>query len=289
MTTILKQILTAGTILASSGGALLASNDGSNYIRTTTFLTGSVTPTPGRVNNVYYDGMGREVLTVSGVSNEPQDMIAVRSDYDDRGNLWRKWLPVPGNESLLNKRSYESAAKGLYGSGEMPYTTYGYEETGRNRLVSEAGPGKHWHLKDVTKKFFRNADTLTHEKRNLICTMLRVDDADGRVMVGPFYKTGTLRITDTTDEDGISTLVFENRSGNVVLKRTISADGKMTADTRFVYDIRGDLRYVISPEGSKRMKPPLPPPVHTPSTASAHRPPPNTRPSEVRGSSHKPS
>lgn len=239
--------------MALSGiGVAYGENDGSNFIRTTTFLSGSTTPAGGRVATVYYDGMGREALSVTGVSDDPENMIAVRSDYDERGNLSKKWLPVPGNETCLNRRVYESRAKTLYGTDEIPYTTYGYEETGRNRLVSEAGPGLLWKIRAVRTYFHRNEDPNNGSIALHRCKLLLVNKTDGRISVSGYYKPGTLRITETIDEDSIRTLVFENRSGNVVMRRIIGRDGQF-ADTRFVYDIYGDLRYVISPEGTRQL------------------------------------
>lgn len=217
-------------------GLIKATNDGSNFVRTTVFLSPSGTVGPSRVSTVYYDGMGREVLTVSGVTGDPSTMTAVRSDYDLRGNLWNKWLPVPGDETCLKRRTYETRAKGLYGDAEIPYTTYEYEETARNRLVAEKGPGLYWQGKETRKIFYRNTEATTGSPGELSCQILTVG-SDGSITVGNSYKPATLRITETTDEDGIRTLVFENRAGNVVMKRTVGIDG-LTADTRFVYDIQ---------------------------------------------------
>ena len=225
---------------------MASANGGGNYVRSLTFLENSADASRARVSTVYYDGMGRERLTVSGVASEPNGFVCLRKDYDLRGNLGREWLPVPGNASCLDNSTHLAAARAFYGYDETAYTSYGYEMSGRNRLSDVVGPGKYWQKHGDNTSWHRNDTSGVYA-----CRKLTVDSSTGRLICSGVYQPGTLRVIETTDADGMRTISFENRAGKKILERRIGVtDGyTVTADTRFVYDRRGDLRYVISPEG----------------------------------------
>ena len=210
-----------------------------NYIETLTYLDSTAQDGRARRSITWFDGLGRERLTAVSAG----DMgFASRKDYDARGNLSHTWLPVPSGGDYMSSSQFAAAANAFYGSDETPYSRVVYEEMGLNRPSAEYGPGKFWSKTPVKKNYYRNETT-----GNLSCSLLTVNDK-GEVQVKGVYAPGTLRVTETVSEDGMRTLIFENRSGKTVMERRIG--GSLTADTRFVYDIRGDLRYAISPEGS---------------------------------------
>ncbi len=71
------------------------------------------------------------------------------------------------------------------------------------------------------------------------------------VAVG-FYANNQLYVTKTTDENGAITYEFKDKQGQVVLKRA-ELSTSINADTYYVYDDFGLLRFVISPEGSAQL------------------------------------
>ena len=240
-----KHILAAVAIAVS---ATAAANNGDNYIRSLTFLDSCGSSLRARVSTVYYDGMGREALTVTGVAADPGGLVCLRKDYDLRGNVEKEWLPVPGDAACLSGSAHLAKARAFYGYDEVAYTSYRYELSGRNRVTDSYGPGKYWKNHGVRTSWHKNTDSGDYS-----CSKLTVGTSTGKVKCSDVYPAGALRITETEDPDGMRTLVFEDRLGRKILERRIGVTNgyAVTADTRFVYDRRGDLRYVISPEGCR--------------------------------------
>lgn len=218
--------------------------DPGNRIRTHIYLDATGNNAKARVSTSYFDGLGRERLSVENQAGGDGEDIALRTDYDARGNIGRKWLPVIGGENLLNASAFNTAIIQLYGDSEIPYTQYHYEEFGLNRQSGMDGPGELWINHGLRTDWSTNTET-----GDGACTILTAAP-DGTITVSGVYKPHTLQVIETTDADGMKTLVFQNRSGRTVLERRIGTDG-LRADTRYIYDIRGDLRCVLSPEGSQ--------------------------------------
>lgn len=203
------------------------------------------------VTRTYYDGLGRKRQTVAANAGGEVNSIAERTDYDRRGNVFREWLPVPtatGGCTAIVGSAYESASATFYGEGEFPYTKKEYEETGQNRISYVQGAGKLWQRHGTRYEYTANDST----GGSLSCRLLTVT-ADGGLTATGYYRPGTLKVKKEIGPDGTATLCFTDRNGRAVLSRTVSADGTVTADTRHVYDSRGDLRHIISPEGMSRI------------------------------------
>ncbi|MGM9852591.1 MAG: hypothetical protein ACI30N_01300, partial [Muribaculaceae bacterium] len=197
-----------------------------------------------RENTLYFDGLGRRVLDVSGATSLPGSYTATLTQYNPSGTVSRKWLPVPGGAECIDAAVVERLADSFYGSGQYPYTSFGYDFYPL-RLLTEKGPGAFWQKTKVSHP--QHACAVTGD---YLCRKILVDVADGALSVGAPYGAGEIRIDETVDEDGMRTLKFTNSSGKTVLERRIGTDG-LVADTRYVYDIRGDLRYTVSPEGCR--------------------------------------
>lgn len=219
-----------------------------NYIRTTRYNDSTGNAANARVATAYYDGLGRERTVVTESMGGNGTSVSLRTDYDTRGNVARKWLPVPGEIDMYAPRAYSNAAESLYGSGEIPYTEYKYEENGMNRVTAVKGPGLSWNGHYQGSAWFTNSDSGKQACRQFSLAA----SPDSRPSVKGFYPPKSLRVTSTTDEDGKERLVFQDRLGRTILDRTVATDGNYS-DTYFVYDERGDLRYAITPEGSAQL------------------------------------
>lgn len=236
------------SILTLSGGGPMCHADiglDDNYIREMVYLAAGDTVN-ARVSTAYYDGMGRERLTVRGVSDESVPSIALRQDYDEAGNISRRWLPIGISGKFVSPTQYLNSAKDLY-YDTIPFSYTDYSEAAkgfpvlsyRPGCVFERHPSKQW-------KAVCSVDSSSEYR----CPRLVVG-ADDNVSVSGAYEPGTLAVKASLDEDGDTTLVFENRAGKTVMERRIGH--RITANTHYVYDCAGDLLYVISPEGSIRL------------------------------------
>ena len=72
--------------------------------------------------------------------------------------------------------------------------------------------------------------------------------ADGSLSALGTWPMGSLRVAVETDEDGRTVSTFTDGEGRVVLERR-----DVNADTYYIYDSRGQLRYVLPPEASARL------------------------------------
>ena len=237
-------VVLLSVLFAWSGNAAVSGAAVSNYVRTYVFTDSTGSDSRAREQTQYYDGLGRQVLEVSGATAVPDSYTAQLTHYNASGTVSRKWLPVPGGAENIDISAVVNNAASVYGQGQAPYTSYGYD-TYPLRLLSETGPGAFWQNKRI-----RHPRHSCAASGDYMCRKILVDISDGTVRVVAPYADGEIRIDETVDEDSMRTIVFENSSGKTVLQRRIGTDG-LVADTRYVYDIRGDLRYVISPEGCR--------------------------------------
>ena len=229
-------------LVALSGSASGALGD--NYVRTWVYADSTGADSRSVVSTVYYDGMGRECLRVIGTPQLPDAFTAQRTDYNGRGLRERVWLAVPGAEENIDAATYRAAAKSFYGD-DMPYSRFEYEASSRNRVSAEYGPGKYWERHGTG--YVRHACTASGDYS---CRMVLVDD-EGNVYTDGTYAPGSLRVLETEDADGRRLLQFQNRTGRTVAERRLK-DG-VIAETRYVYDVYGDLRYVLTPAATAQL------------------------------------
>ena len=216
-----------------------------NYIRTVQYNDSSGNETNARISVAYYDGLGRERILVNEALGGDGSPVAVRTDYDTRGNVGVKWLPVPGGDDMCSPQSFKTAVNAFYGADEIPYTKYTYEDNGLNRVTSVEGPGLLWSSHPTGNAWFKNSDS-----GKLACLQFSMSAShDSSPSISGVYPIGSLRVTSTTDEDGKERLVFQDRLKRIILERMVATDGNFS-DTYFVYDARGDMRFAITPEGS---------------------------------------
>ena len=218
-----------------------------NRVTVTTYGDAAGTAARAAVTEMYFDGLGRQTLSVSRGAGGAGEDVWTRTDYDRRGNVWRQWSPTPVAASAPlttppSAQALESAAEAFYGREQFPYTRTEYELWATNRPEYVYGPGATWQSHPSRTEYGTNDSTGVNAVRILLAD-------GGRLKAAGMYRPGTLRRQVDTDADGTSVTVFTDRLGRKICERCKAADGAQMTETRFVYDIRGDLRYVVSPEG----------------------------------------
>lgn len=215
-----------------------------NYVRTWVYLDSTGNDSRARISTVYYDGLGRERLTVSGTPQIEDSYVAVKTDYNTRGLRERTWLPVPGGVECLNTKSHSARIKAFY-ADELPCSRVEYENNARGRVAREYGPGKFWERKGIKNNWHTCSASGEYSCRKVLV------NKDGEIYVDGVYAPGTLRVTDVEDADGRRVLTFENRSGKVVAERRIKEG--VQSETRYVYDVYGDLRFTLPPAATEHL------------------------------------
>lgn len=213
----------------------------------------------------YIDGLGRpkQVINVKASGNGKD--VVTKVEYDDFGREEKNYLPIPS--SSQTNGAYIPTINGTFyqdNYGESVwYSQKTFENSPLNRVMAQVAPGDDWQKgggHEVELQYLTN--TATEVKRfkvalsgNYEPTLVR----DGNHDANQLYKT------IVKNENGISTINYKNKLGQVVLKRTsvttyiaasrdtgpIDINGVVqNADTYYVYDIYGNLTYIIPPLAS---------------------------------------
>ena len=239
-----KTALTIYLSLMSAVCCFPQGTDG-NYV-----ATRIMTDTTGYISHVqYYDGLGRESVSVTGASSGNSGSVATLTEYDFNGRRDKTWNPAPvsGSECYSSPSSVKSSAIGVY-SDSAPFSLTVYDGSPLNRVTEQYGPGQSWH---GAGKSVKTGHTVNGND-GYSCRRYVYDESDGTFWRNADYPAGTLDVEETTDEDGVKTQRYTDFFGHTVLLRKITG-AVQSADTYYVYDGRGRLRYVLPPMLSARL------------------------------------
>lgn len=202
-----------------------------NYVKTETLLDSHGTNMTTSIQ--YYDDWGRPTLSASNGIGGSNKYVYSLQRYDRLDRVAKSWIPVVGTTSLSYKTENEisSSAASTYSDGRA-FVTYSYDEL--DRVLSEGIPGGAWANKANTNYYSTN-----HSQE---VKKYSVNINSGELEESGYYSKSTLKAVTSADADGISMTVYEDLSGRKILERRDSDN-----DTYFVYDYKGQLRYVLSP------------------------------------------
>lgn len=219
-----------------------------NYIKTTMPLyeTKTVNWTAGQelVTVQYFDGLGRiEETLQKGLTPDMKDVVTLQG-YDYYGRESEKWLPspiydqdIPFDNGFIDPNYLQSNVMEVY-EDSVPYTRVSYEPSPLDRQSAMQGTGMKWkqNTKAVNYSYYFNDTTTTCIKWKYI---------GAKFINAGTYKNGEVEIKETIDEDNNKTCEFTDKLGHKILSRKI--DGEVNYDTYYLYDIFGNLRYVLPP------------------------------------------
>ncbi|MCD0465039.1 DUF6443 domain-containing protein [Flavobacterium sp. ENC] len=244
-----------------------------NYIKTVTYKTPSSTtiadPTPAQTsqNTTYFDGLGRPVQQIAVQQSATGKDIVTPIEYDGFGRQVKEYLPFASSQTNSGYVDPATLLPDLkvqyqthYGAvNANPYSEKQVEASPLNRVLKQAAPGDDWSLKSGHAIKIDYQTNVANEVRLFTATAIwkaasglheiSLENA-GTYAAGELYKTITYDENTTANptETSGSTVEFKNKEGQVVLKRTYEAGIKH--DTYYVYDIYGNLTYVIPPKAT---------------------------------------
>lgn len=178
----------------------------------------------------YYDGLGRkeQVVNNGAKPENASKALLARTIYDDKGNEWKKFLPVPviGLEYQTNISYKHNDQKAL--------STITYDAL--NRPISATTPGSDMGGRGKKHEYLANK---AYSVKKYI-----VSD-DGALAQKGYYLEGALAWERITDEDNNVTDTYTDLLGQKVLERHATSKGMV--DTYFVYNDCSKLCYVLQP------------------------------------------
>ncbi|MFQ6601766.1 DUF6443 domain-containing protein [Flavobacterium sp. C3NV] len=253
-----------------------------NYIFTRSFQKEMANPsdiaTNADVNESisYFDGLGRPMQNIAIKASPSKQDIVTHIDYDDFGRQDKDYLPYLAEtgaiasyrtdaETNTNNYYVTHYSNDINSATPNPYSQKKFDDSPLNRIMLQAAPGSAWALNSGHEikmdyqtnvanevKFFTAINTWD-SVRGIF--QIELENATGTT----FYGAGTLYKTVTKDENWISrnentTEEFKNKDGRIILKRTYGTSivnnnaESVVHDTYYVYDIYGNLTYVLPPK-----------------------------------------
>ncbi|GAA4155351.1 hypothetical protein GCM10022217_13440 [Chryseobacterium ginsenosidimutans] len=217
-------------------------NADKNYIYTKSCLDADCVKKAEAVQ--YFDGLGRPVQSIAIKATPLGRDVVTPFEYNSLGKQVKDYLPIPqqstsGGAFYANPNDNISA---VYGS-EKIYSEKIYDNIYTNRVKQVVSVGNAWAQKPVNLGYDTNIDG---EVKKYIITTNWVDGrTDAQISVSTPYAANQLMKTSATDEDGNTTVEFQNGEGQTVLVR--KNDGTQDVDTYYLYNEYAQLAYVIPP------------------------------------------
>jgi RHS repeat-associated protein len=241
---------------SSDCGGLANPAQDKNYIITRAYKVASAnsiaSPTPAQANVgiTYFDGLGRPIQQIANQQSNSGKDIVTPIEYDIFGRQPKEYLPFVGSSRNMG---YDSNAL----EGNLNYYTSTYstsigfsekllEKSPLNRLLEQAAPGDDWRLSNPEKHTIQlDYQTNIADEVKLFDVSLTADYVPSITANGS-YDANVLYKTVTTDENNNPNEEFKDKEGRVVLKRNY--DSSVAHDTYYVYDVYGNLTYVLPPK-----------------------------------------
>ena len=198
----------------------------------------------------FYDGLGYPSQIVNVGASPTGNRNIVTPIVYDRMRRSDSVLFLPYASATVNTIKEESAPlQGqssfygtMFGTGESGHakTRRVYEPSELNRVSREHKPGSAYTNKHVSYSYETNgANEVFNLRVNLATGALHTDGSY------PYYDAGTLFKDVATDEDGKVFTTYKDVAGRLIMEKR-GTNNK----TYYVYDDRGFLSWVITPNGS---------------------------------------
>lgn len=213
-----------------------------NYIRSRKMLNNTGSSYVDGIN--YFDGLGRPSQSVNKAvqNNVTKERLATLQEYDYYDRKTNDWLPTPVTADYVEETTLRSIAIGSGGySDSRPYDQPVYEASPLNRPLQQYGAGALWYSNSRAVKTEYLANTTDGEQACKLYTI------DGNSLSGgaACYAANLLNVVKATDEDNNVGYTFTDNLGRTVLTRQMK--DSEAHDTYYVYDDKGDLRFVLQP------------------------------------------
>ena len=199
----------------------------------------------------YYDGLGypEQVIQIEGSPSKKNIITPVYYDNMRRDNA-KVYLPyVSENSTAAREASPFTAQPAFYedkfnaADAEYAYVENIFEASPLNRILHTVNVGNTYRIND--KKSENNYGTNLGDE----VFLLNVNPTNNSLNVAGYYAANTLYKNSVINEDSAIIITYTDKLGQNILTRTID-DNNQNYDTYYAYDNKGQVSWVISPEGS---------------------------------------
>ncbi|KAA2238879.1 hypothetical protein F0L74_21945 [Chitinophaga agrisoli] len=205
-------------------------------------------------STTYLDGLGRPVQRIQYKANISGKDIAAVGTYDQFGRKTLSYLPyiAPTDANNAGKLRTDAATQQpLFfntltgGQEDYYYAVDELEPSPISRTAKTAIPGRSYAGNGAGQ---RQTIRMNYDYDNVRIWSIGDNVTDMPASSG-VYQTGTLKVNVTSDAQGARIYEFSDKDGRVVMKSAqLNADREGDGlRTYFVYDVIGNLRYVLPP------------------------------------------
>ncbi|MEM7185027.1 MAG: DUF6443 domain-containing protein [Bacteroidota bacterium] len=264
----MKKILYIYLALVLIPAVCLGQSTTENYVKSTQFQVETLDGNVGNDDKIetvsYYDNLGRPIQVITARAGGDKENLVKYTEYDYSSTNSKDYLPwaSPTGSSmnfinpatlLGNIETFYDTSK--YENTQNPYTETILEASPLQRPQEVGGPGNPWAIDSLaddnhTIKYLYQSnvasDQITHFEVVFVAGEPTLEN-HGEYAPGTLYKD-IVKDENWQPGDGNqhTTQEFKTREGQTILKRNFSSDG--THDTYYVYDLYGNLTYVLPPE-----------------------------------------
>lgn len=196
------------------------------------------TPSQATVKRTYYDAMYRPTLTFLLNQAPDQNNLVTLQEYDSYARPTKEWLPIVTEIDHLTKNTFKSNVEQFYNTESRPFVEQSYStETWDNGVIKNKVAGLQKAGADMNSH--KTAFAIRGNNANEV--KLFSVSSDGLLECTVFYQEGMLRVTQTTDEDNKTRVVYTNLHDQVVMEKVDNAP------TYYVYNDLSQLCYILPP------------------------------------------
>lgn len=198
-------------------------------------------PTKALINVQYMDGLGKPLQTI-GYKQSPtqKDIVSNALTYDKYGRVNQAILPAPASTGTgIYQTNPTGLAQSFY-SDTHPYKQATlYDNSPLNRVREQYGEGQAWRAATKNIKTY-------NESAGTDVRYYYLDGSNNIVLNGNFPANSLFK-TRVVDEQGHTTISYNDLQGRLVQKQTQDATGYIT--TYYIYDGSSRVKAIIQPEG----------------------------------------
>lgn len=238
----------------------------------------------------YFDGLGRSTQVVNFQASPGRSDLVQPLQYDSVGRESIKYLPYVSGASgaykadaLADPATTEASLQAKYRSGaqynfyqqggtlpidSFPYATTVFEASPLNRPLKRGAPGEVWQPTGDRTSFSDNTVKMRYAFNAADEVLLFQYDAEtGKIDptasgVLQYYAAQALRANKTYDEHNNLVIEYVDKQGLTVLKKVQYAtldnlaedEGRLYAETYYIYDDLDNLVVVLPPECVKQLR-----------------------------------
>ena len=201
----------------------------------------------------YFDGFGRQTQTVAMQQSPLQHDLVSIAQYDAFGRQTLDYLPYVTSTSDGNYKNTAIADQYNFNSASFPgeqyyYGQVNYESSPLNRVTTTMASGLNWcgSGRGITSQYQLNTTSDSVRIWSIAAPAGSIPSSTSMYMAGTLFKNLSI------DEAGHQMVEYKDMDGKTILKKVQLAALPGTAYagwlcTYYVYDIMGNLRFVIQP------------------------------------------